>query len=72
MIRLILLAALVLGIIWLLRPKKGTGQSAQNANVMRPDTETMARCEQCGVHFPASEAILKHGHSYCCEQHASS
>lgn len=72
MMRVILLLALVLGIIWLLRPKKGAGNASKHANVMRPDTETMARCEQCGVHFPASEAIVKHGHSYCCEQHAGS
>ncbi|MCX7628458.1 MAG: PP0621 family protein [Methylophilaceae bacterium] len=36
-----------------------------------PTTETMVRCETCGVFVPQSEAIVRSGHHYCCEAHAT-
>jgi len=31
--------------------------------------ESMVRCEQCGVHLPASEAIKSGSHHFCCQEH---
>jgi len=30
---------------------------------------TLARCDHCGLHVPAAEAIHDGGRSYCCEAH---
>lgn len=31
--------------------------------------ESMVKCQQCGVHLPASEAIKSGGHHFCCIEH---
>jgi uncharacterized protein len=33
------------------------------------DTQDMVRCDQCGIHLPASEALPKAGKHYCCNEH---
>lgn len=33
-------------------------------------TESMVRCEHCGIHMPRSEAILSNGHIWCSQEHA--
>lgn len=30
---------------------------------------TLTRCDHCGLHVPAAEAIHDGGRSYCCEAH---
>lgn len=36
----------------------------------RPEeVEDMVRCAVCKVNLPRSEAILTHGHFYCCDAH---
>ena len=30
---------------------------------------TMVRCEQCGLHIPQEQALVKGGNYYCCEEH---
>jgi uncharacterized protein len=32
--------------------------------------EPMTSCSQCGMYFPASEAVRSGGHDYCCAAHA--
>lgn len=34
------------------------------------ESEPMARCEFCGVYFPASEAVRAEGRDYCSPAHA--
>lgn len=34
-----------------------------------PPSETMVRCEQCGVNVPQSEAVFERGRWYCCREH---
>lgn len=34
--------------------------------------ENMLCCEACQIHFPASEAVRRGDHVYCCAQHADS
>lgn len=33
-------------------------------------TESMVRCEHCGIHLPRSEALLQNGHTWCSQEHA--
>ncbi len=30
---------------------------------------TMVRCEQCGLHVPQEQALIKGDKYYCCEEH---
>ena len=32
--------------------------------------EAMLNCAHCQVYFPASEAVLREAHPYCCKEHA--
>ena len=69
LIRLIAIAV----IFWLLyrliltllsKAKRPTTQQEQPSS-----DDTMVRCEQCGLHIPEREAIMKDGKTYCCEEH---
>ncbi|MCC2594760.1 hypothetical protein LKR43_00220 [Pusillimonas sp. MFBS29] len=33
-------------------------------------TESMVRCEHCGIHLPRSEAVLSQGRIWCSKEHA--
>ncbi|ETD67730.1 hypothetical protein V757_10955 [Pelistega indica] len=32
-------------------------------------TITMVKCEYCGTHIPEHEALIRHGHIWCDEEH---
>src|SRR3546814_6794865 len=57
----VLLWLILIGLgIWVLRSKLRAAQSRANAEMPRPQIkggEPMLCCAQCGVYFPASEAI---------------
>lgn len=70
---LVIIAAVVM---WFVRAKKAVfGSDAgrdQRTSQKAPgrSAETMLQCAQCGVHFPASEAVSDaDGAVYCSEQH---
>jgi uncharacterized protein len=48
-------------------PAPGTRSGA--SAVPDGDAEAMACCDQCGVYFPASEAVRADGRDYCCAAH---
>ena len=61
---------LALVVFWLLRPKaRPVPQRKPPAAVDAP--EAMLQCAECGMHFPASEALPAAGASqvFCCEEH---
>jgi len=71
----IVLAALAL-LVWLVlgstrrrakeaRPK---GPPARDSKPS-PKVEGMVACARCGVHLPASQALLGQGRPYCCVEH---
>jgi uncharacterized protein len=73
--KLLLWAALVLLVIWVLRKKKNTA-AADMPPARRPpmlnEGEAMLVCAHCGVHFPASEAVHGSGDTvFCSDQHRS-
>lgn len=71
MIRLLGLLGLIFALVWLFRQNKAKAASPRNDPAPPPaEGEKMLSCAKCGVFIPASEAIQKQDHYYCCEQHA--
>jgi uncharacterized protein len=60
---------LALVMFWLLRPKtQHVPRRKPAAEVDAP--EAMLQCADCGMHFPASEALpAPSGQVFCCEEH---
>lgn len=53
-------------------PRSGpqaSGKAGQPAGG-RAVSESMVRCEYCGIHLPRSEALLLQGKTWCGEEHA--
>jgi len=48
------------------QPPGKTGQPTAGRAV----SESMVRCEYCGIHLPRSEALLLQGKTWCGEEHA--
>lgn len=83
--KLLAWAVLIFAVIWVLRSKAKARAKAQeealaaarraqqNAFVQMPDTEdaeAMVSCVQCGVHFPASEAVYDDDRqTFCSTEH---
>jgi uncharacterized protein len=42
--------------------------SAYSAN--KKESEAMLNCAHCQVYFPASEAVVRGTHNFCCLEHA--
>jgi uncharacterized protein len=54
-------------------PGQAGGQTVYKARTEKAlaDAETMLECAQCGIFFPASEAVHAKGRDYCCAAHAA-
>ncbi len=65
----VVLALALLG--WLLFGRAGRRRGRDQGASTRasPPLEGMVACAHCGVHLPASEALLAHGRSYCSAAH---
>jgi len=68
MARLILLAAAIWVLVWLLR--RGLGASAADAPPRSAAPADLVACAHCGVLLPRSEARDAAGALYCSEAHA--
>jgi uncharacterized protein len=56
-------------VFWLTRPK-GLRPSGRTEPPAVGATEAMLQCAECGVHFPASEALpAVGGEVFCCDEH---
>jgi uncharacterized protein len=63
----VLLIAVVLLVLWLLKPRRRVEPPAQRKAV--PGTEPMVVCAHCGVHLPSSDALPGRGGVFCGEAH---
>ncbi len=63
-----LLIGLFLYLLWR-SAKRRNQRRGEDRRASAPEVEDMVRCEVCHVNLPRSEAILTHGHFYCCEAH---
>jgi uncharacterized protein len=76
---LLWMAVGVVVVMWVLREKKrqrrmsdrpqGSDRGATHSALAEP--ERMLRCAQCGMHFPASEALLSGSEAFCSPEHRS-
>lgn len=76
---LVVLVALLL-LVWLLfgstrrraRRDQDPSPGSRAARRAPPPVEGMVACAHCGVHLPASAALLAHGKTYCSVSHRDS
>ncbi|MGZ5203090.1 MAG: PP0621 family protein [Telluria sp.] len=52
------------------RPTSSPRQPPRRPQAPQVESEPMTSCGQCGIYFPASEAVHAGGHDYCCAAHA--
>ncbi|TXI94589.1 MAG: hypothetical protein E6Q34_04440 [Burkholderiaceae bacterium] len=71
--RILMWLALGVLVLFALRKQAQRTQSPKSNHQQAPKTasETMVACTVCSVFIPESEAIVRHGQTYCCEDHAS-
>jgi uncharacterized protein len=67
MAKLLWILAIVLLVMWLLRPRRSSQQPPADSDARRAskDVEDMVRCETCGLHLPRNDA-LRSGDAYFC------
>jgi uncharacterized protein len=79
MMRVLFWIGLIVLVVFAIRSKlRSAARAAQHEHGPRSSnrapaeiaSEPMARCEFCGVYFPASEAVLAEGRDYCSPAHA--
>ncbi len=77
--KLVVVLLAVLLLVWLLlgrtrrRARRDQGpHSNSRAAAPTPPVEGMVACAHCGVHLPASAALLARGKAYCSESHRDS
>ena len=67
--------ALIVVLVWLLRPRRNLQSvephaSAKSGSTGQPVSEAMVSCSYCGVHIPASEALTSvSGALVCSNEH---
>jgi uncharacterized protein len=77
MTRLLFWIAFIILVVMAIRAKlrEATGGRRPQAPSPEPaptpiaESERMACCAECGVYFPASEAVRYDGRDYCCPAH---
>jgi uncharacterized protein len=71
--KLVLWAAIIVCVIWILRNKKASVQTEMSTPAARVDAlngERMLCCTHCGLHFPSSEAVADaSGAPFCGDEH---
>lgn len=70
--RLLFLALVVVGIVWLLKRAIAGPGEPEEARGAAPAAGELVRCAHCGVNLPQSEAYVAPGaggRQYCSEEH---
>jgi len=70
---IVILAALIVMRLWTHKNAHNAARRQRRpggANPANPPPEAMVRCAHCGIHLPSSDALLRHGQFWCCEEHA--
>ncbi len=68
LLRLIILLALVLTLLWLVKRLFSGDPDAEQLESSK--SENMRQCRYCGVHVPESSVISVNDQPYCCQEHA--
>jgi uncharacterized protein len=70
MMKALLLLALVFGVLWLLKGRRGGPVDAPGAQPKPPEPQAMLACAHCGVHLPRSDALMDPaGRPFCSDAH---
>lgn len=60
-------------VTWIMRVKSGLSKAADRSSresAPSQAAEAMLQCARCGMHIPASEALIDAaGSAFCCEEH---
>ncbi|MBY0573341.1 MAG: hypothetical protein K2P84_06635 [Undibacterium sp.] len=81
LLRLLMWIVLAILVILALRKRLGGTRAGAGSNqtgasdssgASASSGETMVCCKSCQMYVPASEALIHHGQTYCCQQHATS
>ena len=73
--KLLLWAAIIFLVIWVVRSKKHASEKSFSAHSSKSpaadgNSEAMLTCAQCGAYFPASEAVSgPSGLIFCSDEH---
>jgi uncharacterized protein len=69
-VKFLLWLAIAYLVIWVLRaPQRRPSNTPPEAKKTTAAGETMRRCLHCGLHIPASEAVLDGEAAFCSEEH---
>lgn len=69
-IKVALLLAVVVAVLWLVRGGRLRGTSRRDpASPPAPPREEMVACHHCGLHLPRGEALPGRGGLFCSEAH---
>lgn len=68
-VRLLLIAAIVAVGWYLYRQWTRPGSSQEGVGTPPAEPPAMAKCEECGVHVPASGGVRYQDHFFCTPQH---
>ena len=66
----LLLLALAVWMVLLLLKQYRRGIDQRPRPSVKPESQDMVSCQECGVHLPKNESILKKGAYYCCKEHS--
>ena len=69
LIRVLLVLAVVVALLWLARGGRRRGSGSDPSPPPSPSQEAMVACLQCGLHIPRSEALPGRGGLFCSEAH---
>lgn len=73
MLRVILLALSIAGLVWLVRRafNSDSGRSAgEGRDPKEVAVDALVRCAHCGVHVPRIDAQTRDGRYFCSREHA--
>ncbi len=67
----LLILLVILAVVWFLRASaRGRGHRDSKRRSSKEHAQPMVECARCGVHLPASEAVMgSEGRAYCSEAH---
>jgi len=68
-VRLILILLVLWAVYGLVRQVRGAAQRRDGQPANKAKTGEMVRCDHCGTHVPAENAIISDSGTYCCEEH---
>ncbi len=66
--RLIILLLIVAALLWLL--KRIFSPAPEPEKLASKASETMRKCQHCGLHVPESAAVISQKQFYCSQEHA--